>query len=400
MATCVGFPDRSLDLPQHTRPSVLLSISMYEGLEHMNLLLQNALNFTESTTMLMVHFDASSDYPSKEDNDANFEWIWNHPRITVNCDRVDSSWWSGEILHSHTSNMHFALQRRIQPKFIVFQASNMLWVRRGMEAWVHRERTSVPRITTPEACTRMRQVFEANNGDLGMGSCVDLYETSLAASAMVPCPCFVPPFPGVRFLIQQQHEGTFYPFADLLPLLRLGRLGSKGDDEKLTIAIRKDLCETYLKQRPIELQEVKDHFHHLHRDYGIELTPPTLASLAHIESLDETYTARWPMEELTMQTWIAMSNRTEGGGSTSAFSGHTMCAVDLSNELTGKPDDLSDALLHDLHSSTGSCESTRAFFDKRPHLFAVKLKHIRNHDEKGWTARQEIQNAGRCLGLR
>ena len=101
-----------------------------------------------------------------------------------------------------------------------------------------------------------------------------------------------------------------------------------------------------------------------------------------------------------MQTWIAMSNRTEGGGSTSAFSGHTMCAVDLSNELTGKPDDLSDALLHDLHSSTGSCESTRAFFDKRPHLFAVKLKHIRNHDEKGWAARQEVQNAGRCLAAR
>ena len=51
--TCVGFPDRSLDYPTRTlRPNVLLSISMYEPVEYMNTLLQNALNFTESSTML------------------------------------------------------------------------------------------------------------------------------------------------------------------------------------------------------------------------------------------------------------------------------------------------------------------------------------------------------------
>ena len=134
---CAGFPSRQL--PNLTdaamRASVLLSISAFEPPRYLRELLENALSLTHPrSTLIVLHLNRLTNYPDVG-VDKDFDWIWAQERVLVNCLRVAVSHSHGSILHSFAANVGWARDRGARPQMVVFQASNMFWVRRGMERY-------------------------------------------------------------------------------------------------------------------------------------------------------------------------------------------------------------------------------------------------------------------------
>eukprot|EP00928_Gymnodinium_smaydae_P068601 TRINITY_DN5177_c3_g1_i1.p1 TRINITY_DN5177_c3_g1~~TRINITY_DN5177_c3_g1_i1.p1 ORF type:complete len:333 (-),score=46.72 TRINITY_DN5177_c3_g1_i1:194-1192(-) len=119
-----------------TPPVVCISICASEEPAWIDALIQNALTFTEPSTLLTLHLDANTTY-ERERLDA-----WNTTsRVTLSHERVRVRRFYGSILYGHLLNV------RAMPEaceFVVMQASNMLWVRRGMEEVVREERIGGP----------------------------------------------------------------------------------------------------------------------------------------------------------------------------------------------------------------------------------------------------------------
>lgn len=118
--------------------TVCVSVSAYEDQEYIDALIQNFLHFTESSTKLSLHLDKSSNYEHPHQR-------WNSDRITVvpNSMRIDVKPFSGSIIYSHMSNVR--TMENVWPgqcKYWVLQASNMMWVRSGMEAHVRENQFS------------------------------------------------------------------------------------------------------------------------------------------------------------------------------------------------------------------------------------------------------------------
>ena len=110
---------------------------------------------------------------------------------------------------------------------VVFQASNMFWVRRGMERYALEHRQSVPRITSNAQCRRFhgdtsRHAFQQCMSLDGDGprceSDMDEEEAPRRESELKDQreACAMPSLPGIKYLVVGKHEGSFYPFADVL----------------------------------------------------------------------------------------------------------------------------------------------------------------------------------------
>jgi len=129
----VADEDRSGAKESRIYPSrVCVSIAAYEDPDWIDALLENALRFTEPGTHITVHLNSLSNYTEEQLR------TWDDmDRVQINSRRVAVQAFHGGILYSHMLNV------RVMPSFcehVIMQASNMMWVRRGMEDAVRGQR--------------------------------------------------------------------------------------------------------------------------------------------------------------------------------------------------------------------------------------------------------------------
>lgn len=217
---CKGFPDRSPNYlnSRIVHPKVLVSISASESSKYIRALVENALKYTSEDTMIILHLNANSSYPAAG-ADEDFDWLWSNPRVEVNCNRWPVARAEGTILQSQMSNVEWAKCRGIASDFVVFQASNSVWLKTGMEAYVEKHVTSVPKITSSATCSNFKYI----PGHHAYQVCKEVgqLEVESAARKFHPDKCILPPFEGIKFVMQQKHEGSFYPTPELNRLVSM-----------------------------------------------------------------------------------------------------------------------------------------------------------------------------------
>lgn len=120
--------------------AVVLSLAVFEPAEWVEALFANALLHSEEATRIIVHLNAAVDYYSPE---LVRRWNDSNPRLGIGPHRVPVQWGLGGILYGHLINAEHAAQRWPEARYIVFQASNMMWHRAGWEVAVRRLKWSV-----------------------------------------------------------------------------------------------------------------------------------------------------------------------------------------------------------------------------------------------------------------
>lgn len=111
--------------------TICVSLVAYEEEEYMKALIQNFLHFTEPSTKLAIHLDRHSSYNGSEPRS------WASNRIAITRTRVGVNRLEGSVLYAHMLNVK--TMEDTWPgacKYWVMQASNMVWVRSGMEPHV------------------------------------------------------------------------------------------------------------------------------------------------------------------------------------------------------------------------------------------------------------------------
>eukprot|EP00322_Chrysochromulina_rotalis_P018734 CAMPEP_0115846784 /NCGR_PEP_ID=MMETSP0287-20121206/10039_1 /TAXON_ID=412157 /ORGANISM="Chrysochromulina rotalis, Strain UIO044" /LENGTH=378 /DNA_ID=CAMNT_0003300585 /DNA_START=193 /DNA_END=1330 /DNA_ORIENTATION=- len=105
----------------------------------------NALAFTLPSTAIMIHI--SSRLKCNADEIASWSTVAasQNRLLAVNQKRLASRGAHGSVLYAHLLNVRAAAARWRAYCYVVLQASNMLWVRQGMEARVEKLRCSVGR---------------------------------------------------------------------------------------------------------------------------------------------------------------------------------------------------------------------------------------------------------------
>lgn len=110
--------------------AVCLSIAAYEEAEWIDALIANALKMTEASTHIALHLNRRSTY---SDDDLR---RWNSTgRVSVTGERLYVEAFHGALLYSHLANIKTLPS---SCKYVVLQASNVMWVRHGMERVVRK----------------------------------------------------------------------------------------------------------------------------------------------------------------------------------------------------------------------------------------------------------------------
>jgi len=116
---------------------VCISLIAFEDAEYIDLLVANMLAFTEPSTKLALHLNAKTKY------DAERIAAWNTSRVVVTDPRVAVDRFMGSVFTAHLSNA-WAMEARWPGEcaYYVYQSSNMMWVRKGLEKVVRESRYS------------------------------------------------------------------------------------------------------------------------------------------------------------------------------------------------------------------------------------------------------------------
>lgn len=118
---------------------VCISLVAYEDPVWINLLIRNVLRFTDCSTKVALHLNRLTNY-SNEDID-NFDK--SSSRVSVNPERVEVHRSRPSVLHAHVLNaIHMQKVWGKQCNHYVMQASNMLWIKLGMESYTEEFRVS------------------------------------------------------------------------------------------------------------------------------------------------------------------------------------------------------------------------------------------------------------------
>eukprot|EP00928_Gymnodinium_smaydae_P071892 TRINITY_DN55367_c0_g1_i1.p1 TRINITY_DN55367_c0_g1~~TRINITY_DN55367_c0_g1_i1.p1 ORF type:complete len:459 (-),score=52.17 TRINITY_DN55367_c0_g1_i1:64-1440(-) len=114
---------------------VCVSLSVYEEPEWIDSLLKEVLARTEPSTYIMLHLNANTYYSEEILN-----YFRNYDqRVRLNPERIPVEFATGSVLYSHLSNVRQMADANLGCTYVVMQASNMRWLRNGMEGLV-RER--------------------------------------------------------------------------------------------------------------------------------------------------------------------------------------------------------------------------------------------------------------------
>lgn len=116
---------------RHAKPlnangtQVCVSLAAYEEPWWINAVLENAKKFLEPTTVIMLHLNLEVEYSEAQLAE------WNSTsQVIVTPERVAAKRFHGSILYSHLLNVKYMPSTC---HYVVLQASNMLWMRRGVE---------------------------------------------------------------------------------------------------------------------------------------------------------------------------------------------------------------------------------------------------------------------------
>ena len=275
--SCAGFPSRSVP---HIASEVLraapvvLSISAFEDAAYLRQLVENALRHTQNS-LIVLHLNRRSSYPESPGSDANFDWLWQQSRVLMNCVRVAVAHSHGSILKAQAANVAWARHHGVNAEAVlVLQASNMWWVRDGMEHYVTRHQQSVPRIASQSQCRK----FHRDPSRHAFQQCASVPPTARPGGEDTRCDtspmgrlermaCGMPALDGIDFVVVTKHEGSFYPLRDaaeafdamghmlaapVVPAARRDRERADGHAQPLAQWKRRCCTETF-EERRLEL---------------------------------------------------------------------------------------------------------------------------------------------------
>jgi hypothetical protein len=238
---------------------VCISITAYEEPAWIHQLLKDTIRKAEPSTMIMLHLhknvDAATSYNYTE---ADIKGLGSYPSVRINEERVNVRHLHGGILYAHLSNARALHKQSLGTcEFVVLQASNMVWVRKGMEELVRQRRYGGTRLSQGTCC------FD------GMDN-LHPFEKEIVAPR--------------GLWARGVHEGAFYPMGqflefDLAMQGYLARNHQNADD----IIDYKCFCEecwlqTYMvNHAPLDDQE------DFYSNIGIRVLGPTGASQNHVD---------------------------------------------------------------------------------------------------------------------
>lgn len=113
--------------PEHPeRARVCISLAAYEEPWWIDAVLENAQKFLEPNTTIMLHLNSEAEYSEEQ----IAQWNKSIHRVFVTPERIAAQRFHGSILYSHLMNVKYLPSNC---HYILLQASNMLWMRRGVE---------------------------------------------------------------------------------------------------------------------------------------------------------------------------------------------------------------------------------------------------------------------------
>ena len=135
----------------HSAGVVVVSTLCFESTAEIRDLVGNFLTFTEPNTQLVIHLNtASKSYDqAQRASERHMTWIKDRKNVHINPKSINVRWGTFSIIHAHLINAQFASTRLIAQKDLnsttfIMQASNMFWVRNGMENLVRRTKCIAP----------------------------------------------------------------------------------------------------------------------------------------------------------------------------------------------------------------------------------------------------------------
>lgn len=132
LLAAVGHQTASLNLRHSTDKAVCVSLVAFEETEYVEALIENFLFFSEPTTKLAIHLNSGQEYNGTEKS-------WASHRVALTKERIAVHKFRGSVLYAHLLNVD--TMARTWPgtcEYYVIQASNMMWVRSGMEQYVRK----------------------------------------------------------------------------------------------------------------------------------------------------------------------------------------------------------------------------------------------------------------------
>ena len=219
-------------------PQLVISQAHYDPPDWVDLVTRNALQFTEPSTFLILHLNALSDYSPG----TILRWH-RTPRVRVARRRIPVRWGTGSLTLAHALSALEAFKTWPSCSHFLLQASNMLWIRRGMELPVRRLGCSVSPwvIAAPNNFLRkaMRHPFTKamipalSGGDDAHGShqvqdCSSFLHLLLPSLILLPLNshtmhCYkgsVNPLDPHPWQVWHYHEGSFYPLQTVVRFAR------------------------------------------------------------------------------------------------------------------------------------------------------------------------------------
>jgi len=117
---------------------VCFSLAAFEEPDFIDALINNFAHFTDESSRMSIHLNSLTEYDPKQLK----KWDGaKDGRVVLTEQRVPVRWFKGSIFYAHLLNA-----RRMEEmwpgycKYYVMQASNMMWVRQGVEAQVRRQK--------------------------------------------------------------------------------------------------------------------------------------------------------------------------------------------------------------------------------------------------------------------
>lgn len=142
----------TLHTPTVSVGTIFISTACFEPTKEVRDLVANFLSFMEPSTQFLVHLNAATK-AYNQDGDENLAWIAAHENVHVNPRRIHVRWGTFSIVHAHLINAQYASKLLLKTShsskaadnsIFVMQASNMYWVRPGMEAIIRKKRCIAP----------------------------------------------------------------------------------------------------------------------------------------------------------------------------------------------------------------------------------------------------------------
>ena len=359
---------------------MLVVMSVFEPAWYVRETLTNTLAFTSRQTGVVLHFNRRTEYA-----DSDMRWFWTRPRVEVNCWRTRVTSYSKTLLLSQALSIKWAACRGAMPKYVLFQASNMWWIRTGVEQHVQHFQASMfsvqdrvacetlqvhghPRCKLPVPSSQLQRV----GWQWGPSSnCTTSYILDLDARKPLR-------EDGLPVFMSTKHEGSFYPFPAVLRAIATLVPSSSSPD-----AHESGEADPAMAFRAF--------------DGGNEFGPE-----ACVRMLGKGYPVPKYAEEYFFQTWYANYERAGPFGSCpvsklwDSFDSEYIQSV--GNDCGSSLNESRCTTRSDhLGSISCQCRYIREMAYIEPQFFAIKAHSMRKDGETGQRLRETARAIQRCF---